>query len=118
MHEIKKKINGKIYRFTNLGNNNKYDRAVIAAGENATDEQILAYYDKLGGNIQDQWNCQIKNGEFWQKEEEKLIKKRERDRLISLFVDTTSHPVVASLILIAIVALALYLFEIDLTKYM
>jgi len=69
MQEIEIKIGGKVYTLNN--NSNKYDRAKRDAGENATDEQILAHYDKLAGLIKNE-NGNVKNGQFWEKEKQRI----------------------------------------------
>ena len=65
MNEISLVSNGKTYKLTNQNNGQKYDRAVIAAGVGAAEEQVLAHYDKLGGYIQDENGNKIENGNFW-----------------------------------------------------
>lgn len=81
MNEITFTIDGKIYRLTNMNNNNKYDRAMKDAGINATPKQILAHYDKHAGYIQDENGNKIINGKFW--EEEKLRLRNELNDLVS-----------------------------------
>lgn len=74
MNEISLTLNGKKYKVTNQNNGYKYDRAVTAAGVGATEEQVLAHYDKLGGYIQDEDGNKVENGSFWQAESERLQK--------------------------------------------
>ena len=78
MQEIKIKIGNREYTLNN--NSSKYDRAKKDAGENATDEQVLAHYDKLAGLIKDENGVKVENGRFWEKErKEKFIEKAVTD---------------------------------------
>jgi len=72
MNEIKIGVNGVAYRLTDLNNGNKYTRAQVEAGEGASIEKVLAYYDKLGGNIQDKNHQKVENGKFWAAEKARL----------------------------------------------
>lgn len=74
MNEINLISDGKTYNVTNQNNGHKHDRAVTAAGVGASPEQILAHYDKLGGNIQDENGNKVENGKFWQVESERMQK--------------------------------------------
>lgn len=74
MNEINLTSSGKTYRVTNQNNGHKYDRAITTAGVGATEEQVLAHYDKLGGYIQDENGNKVDNGNFWQIESERLQK--------------------------------------------
>lgn len=79
IEEIRIKVRGREYTLNN--NSNKYERAKLAAGTNATEEQILAYYDKLAGLIKDESGQKVENGRFWEGEKGRLAKekiKRER----------------------------------------
>jgi hypothetical protein len=73
MNEITLTINGKTYKLTNQNNGNKFDLAKKEAGPNATLEQILAYYDKRAGYIQDENGKKIENGPFWQGEQTRQV---------------------------------------------
>ncbi|MDP3726238.1 MAG: hypothetical protein Q8R36_03515 [bacterium] len=72
MNYIRLNAGGKVYCLTNQNNGNKYDRAKEDAGLNATSEQILAHYDKLGGYIQDENGQKINNGKCWEVEKARL----------------------------------------------
>jgi len=52
---------------TLLLNNNsgKFNQAKEAAGPNASDFEIIAYYDRLSGLIQDDKGQKLENGQFW-----------------------------------------------------
>jgi len=76
MLEIKLKIGKREYTLNN--NSEKYDRAKHDAGENAKNEQILAHYDKHAGYIRDEMGNEVKNGPFWEHENERLTKIRKR----------------------------------------
>jgi|GEM_PF-2121232 len=47
-------------------NSQKFTRAKAAAGPNASDFELLAYYDHLAGLIQDEKGQKLENGQFWQ----------------------------------------------------
>lgn len=49
-----------------LNNPDKLDRAKKEAGRNASPEEILAHYDKLGGLIQNKDGRTVKQGTFWE----------------------------------------------------
>jgi len=74
MNEITITVDGQIYKVTNQNNGHKYDRAITAAGVDATEGRVMAHYDKLGGRIQDQNGNKVENGNFWQAESERLRK--------------------------------------------
>lgn len=63
MNTIRLEVSGKIFLLNNNGD--KYNRATNDAGEKASEFEILAYYDKLGGLIQDEQGKNIENGQFW-----------------------------------------------------
>lgn len=86
MNEIKIKIGKQIYFLTNLNNTEKYYRAKQSAGKSTGQKQILAYYDKLAGYIQDQNGNKIENGQFWKKEQEKMIRQQKRKNKLDKFV--------------------------------
>jgi len=117
MNEIKRNIGGKIYRMTNVGNNQKYDRAVEDAGLDATDEQVLAHYDKLGGNIQDQQNCLVSNGQFWAKEKENMIVRKHKKEVTDQIWQITAHPIVSAVIIMLLLIIVLVVFGIDLSRF-
>lgn len=71
MKEMKISIQGRVYTLNN--NSDKYDRATHDAGESASNEKILAHYDKLAGLIKDENGDKIENGRFWKKEKERLV---------------------------------------------
>lgn len=70
MQEIKLKIGDREYTLND--NSGKFDRAKRDAGEKATDEQILAHYDKLAGLIKDESGNKVENGQFWEPERKRL----------------------------------------------
>jgi hypothetical protein len=70
MQENKVKIGAREYTLNN--NSGKLDHAKRDAGQNATDEQILAHYDKLAGLIKDENGSKIENGSFWEVERKRL----------------------------------------------
>ena len=78
MNEIKLNSEGKNYFVTDINNNNKYSRAKTDAGLDATQEQILAHYDKLGGYIHDEAGNKVKHGSFWKNENINMAKKRKQ----------------------------------------
>lgn len=65
MQEIELKVGNKRYILNN--NSSKFDRATSEAGDNASPEEVLAIYDRLGGLIKDQQGNKIENGIFWEK---------------------------------------------------
>lgn len=72
------KVRDKEYILNN--NSNKYERALRAAGEGASEEQVLAYYDKLAGLIRDFVSGQkIENGQFWKTEKNKILSKTKKE---------------------------------------
>lgn len=46
-------------------NGDKYNRAKDSAGKDATEFEVLAYYDRLEGLIQDKEGRKQENGQFW-----------------------------------------------------
>lgn len=72
MNEIKISAGGVTYRLTDTNNGNKYSRAKTEAGEGASIEKILAYYDKLEGSIHDKNHEKVKNGPFWAAEKARM----------------------------------------------
>ena len=70
MQETKVKIGDREYTLNN--NSGKLDRAKRDAGQNATDEQTLAHYDKLAGLIKDENGNKIENESFWEVERKRL----------------------------------------------
>ena len=71
---MKVKIGDREYTLNN--NSGKLDRAKRDAGQNATDEQILAHYDNLAGLVRDQDGNKIENGSFWEVERKRLLEFR------------------------------------------
>lgn len=70
------KIKIKDSEYTLNNNSGKLDGAKKDAGDNASQEQILAHYDKLAGLIKDENGIKVENGKFWEKErKEKFIEK-------------------------------------------
>lgn len=116
-NEIQKRVGGKIYWLTNQNNNNKYSRAKNDAGPNATPEEILANYDKLGGYIQNEQHEKVLNGRFWVEEKKRLAAIGSRKEIWQRIDKATSHPVIASLIVVLLLALIFYLFGIDLSQF-
>ncbi len=51
--------------FTVNNNSNKFDRARIQAGKDASDDVVLAFYDKLAGLIKNEKGDVVENGAFW-----------------------------------------------------
>ncbi len=85
MQEYKIKIGNREYTLNN--NSDKYDRVFdpkfnpeFVKGEQLTNEQILAYYDKFAGLILDENRQKIENGQFWKAYEEKLAKQRQQEK--------------------------------------
>ncbi|MBI2515010.1 hypothetical protein HYV91_02375 [Candidatus Wolfebacteria bacterium] len=83
MQEYKIKIENREYTLNN--NSGKYDRVFdqkfnpeFKKGEQLTNEQILAYYDKFGGLILDKNGQEIGNLGFWKAYEEKLTKEKQQ----------------------------------------
>ncbi len=70
MQDMKVKIGDREYTLNN--NSGKLDRAKIDAGERATNEQVLAHYDKLAGLIKDESGNKIENGQFWGAEKSRI----------------------------------------------
>lgn len=117
MNEIKHRVYFKIYRLTNINNNYKFDRAKNNAGKGANSRQILAHYDRLGGNIQDKNGIKIMNPSFW-KSEERCLKRKEKIKHVFNFIsEFTSHPVISTLVIVVIFAIFYYYFKIDLSKF-
>ena len=67
---MKIKIENREYALNNNGG--KFDRAKHDAGENATNKQVLAHYDKLAGLIRDENGNKIENGNFWEAEKKRI----------------------------------------------
>lgn len=109
MNEIKLYSEGKVYMVTNINNGDKYDRAKADAGFNATQNQILAHYDKLGGYIQNEKGEKIKNGLFWEIEKASMVAKQKQKENWRLIEKITQHPVISSL-LVAVIMLIAKLF--------
>ncbi|MDO8500108.1 MAG: hypothetical protein Q7S66_05665 [bacterium] len=117
-NEIQITVGGKIYWLTNQNNNSKYSRAKNDAGPNATPDEILAHYDKLGGYIQNEQHEKVLNGRFWQEEKERQVAIGNRKEIWRHIERATSHPVVASFIIIILLAILLwYIFGIDLSRF-
>lgn len=115
MNEIEIVVNGKIFRLTN--NSNKYALAKADAGPNATPKQVLAHYDKRGGYIQDKDGNKINNDPFWQQEKMDIeTQQQQRNRMKSI-ANITAHPVIASFIVIVLLAMLWYFFDIDLSRF-
>src|SRR3989338_2875954 len=70
MQDMKVKIGDREYTLNN--NSGKLDRAKIDAGERATNEQVLAHYDKLAGVIRDENGDEVPNGSFWEVEKKRI----------------------------------------------
>lgn len=88
------------------------------AGPNATIEQIMAFYDSFAGLILFAENrAIIPNGYFWPPYEAKLIKKRKRKENLERIKEITSHPVIATLLVILVLAIIWYLFGVDLSRF-
>ncbi len=115
MNEIELKVDGDIYRVNN--NSDKYNRAQKNAGENASPKQILAHYDKLLGFIQNEQGQKIQNGLFWEQEKENIAVREKRSNQIKIILEITRHPVVATISIIVILAILLYVFGIDLRGF-
>lgn len=102
MNEISFSANGKTYRLTNQNNGNKFDRAKKEAGSNAKPEQVLAYYDKLAGYIQDESGSKIENGIFWRIESERIeadknnLKHKSNDELMEIMRNSIDNQYVPS----------------------
>lgn len=117
MNEIEIKVDENIYRVTNLNNGNKYSRAQKDAGENAFPKQILAHYDKLLGGIQNEQGQKIQNGLFWKQEKENIAVREERLNKVKTALEITRHPVIATILVVVILAILLYVFGIDLRGF-
>ncbi|MEK7091616.1 MAG: hypothetical protein AAB900_01380 [Patescibacteria group bacterium] len=117
MNEITLNVDGKIYRVTNQNNNNKFGRAQEAAGTNASPRKILAHYHKLGGYIQDENGNKIENVSFWQEERGRIEANERFNKKLKLANQITSHPVVSSFIVIAILAILGFFLKIDLSRF-
>lgn len=85
MQEYKIKIGDREYTLNS--NSGKYDRVFdhkfnpeFVKGEQLTNEQILAYYDKFGGLILDENHQKIEHPGFWKAHEEKLAKQRQQEK--------------------------------------
>lgn len=70
INDTKVKIGDREYTLNN--NSGKLDRAKQDAGERATDEQVLAHYDKHAGLIKDESGQKVENGRFWAAEKTRL----------------------------------------------
>ena len=70
MQDMKVKIGGREYTLNN--SSGKLDRAKNDAGGRATDEQVLAHYDKLAGLIRDENGSKVSNGSFWDAEKKRI----------------------------------------------
>ncbi len=70
MQDMKIKVGGQEYTLNN--NSGKLDRAKHDASERATDEQVLAHYDKLAGLIRDENGNKVPNGNFWDAEKKRI----------------------------------------------
>lgn len=106
MNEIKLYSEGKVYMVTNINNSDKYNRAKADAGFNATQKQILAHYDKLGGYIQNEEGEKIKNGSFWEGEKASMATKQKRKENWRLIEKITQHPIIATLLVTIITWIA------------
>lgn len=85
MQEYEIKIENRKYILNN--NNGKHDRVFdskfnpeFVKGEQLTNEQILAYYDKFAGLILDENRQKVANGQFWKAYEEKLARQRQQEK--------------------------------------
>mgnify|MGYP001562129766 CR=1 FL=1 len=85
MQEYKIKIGDREYTLNS--NSGKYDRVFdqkfnpdFVKGEQLTNEQILAYYDKFGGLILDENHQKIEHPGFWKAYKEKLAKQRQQEK--------------------------------------
>ena len=117
MQEVKIKFEGKEYTLNN--NSGKYSRIFQPnfGGENPTDEEILAYYDSFAGLILDENGSKVESGKFWKKYQIKLAKEQKRRESLAIFGKITSHPVIASLIVITVLAILWYIFGVDLRSF-
>src|SRR3989338_8248199 len=100
MQEMKIKIGDREYTLSN--NSGKLDRAKRDAGQNATDELVLAHYDKLAGLIRDQNGNKVENGSFWEVERKRLtdmpgqLKYKTDDELKEIMRDSIDNQYVPS----------------------
>ena len=85
MQEYQIIIGNRVYTLNN--NSGKYDRVFdpkfnteFVKGEQLTNEQILAYYDRFAGLILDENRQKVENGQFWKAYEEKLAKKKQHEK--------------------------------------
>ena len=85
MSEIQIQVGERKYFLSN--NNGKYDRVFdskfnpeFAKGEELSNEQILAYYDRFSGLILDENRQKIGNGQFWRAYEGKLARQRRQEK--------------------------------------
>lgn len=100
MQEMKIKIENREYALNNNGG--KFDRAKRDAGENATDEQVLAHYDKLAGLIRNESGNKVENGRFWEAEkkriadEPKQLKHKTDEELMEIMRNSIDNQYVSS----------------------
>lgn len=121
MNEIEVTFNRKKYYLTDKNNNNKYTRAVAMTREKLDREpkpsEVLPYYDKLGGYIHDEDGRKVANSTFWEKEKKRLEKKEHRSKVIDSLWKISSHPVLATLIVISIVFAVFKLLGVNLANF-
>ncbi len=117
MNEIELKIGRRVYRVTDQNNGNKYSRAKASAGPNASPKQILAHYEKLGGYIQDGDDKKVLDSQFWKEEKKRLERNEKWNKYMKEVSRITSHPVIASLLVILILASLFYWLGIDLRSF-
>ncbi len=98
MNEIEIQVEGKIYRLTDLNNGNKYSRAKKDAGQYAKPQQILAYYDRLEGYIQDNNGNKVNNGQFWEEVRKMTETKERRKKNLKQIDEFLKHPIIATVI--------------------
>jgi hypothetical protein len=114
MNEIVLTVEEKTYRLNN--NSDKHERAKKDAGSSATSKQILAHYDKHGGNIQDENGKPIDGVSFWKEEKKRLEVKQKRIENLRWVERVTGHPVIVTFLTIIAFALVWYVFGIDLSR--
>jgi hypothetical protein len=77
----------------------------------------LAHYDKLAGYIQDEHGQKIQNGLFWKQEKNNIAARERYSNKIKVTLKITEHPVVATILVIVILAILWYMFGIDLRGF-
>lgn len=114
-NDIEFRVGKNIYYLNN--NSNKFERAKQEAGKDATDEQILAYYNKLGGYIQDYKLDKVDGNKFWLKEKA-ILERRERvSQNQKKIWEFFKHPVVAFVTSSFILYLIYLVFKVNLSQF-